>query len=126
VVVKIAGAALATMSMLAASCAADKVTESRDIPLSEGKVRMVRTSVGSAIDGEKIELIFDDGGKQQRFFTGWNFNEFQAGEREGKLAIQMCKGWIEHAEPIAVGAGDQLKLVRLDLNRNCVDKSHEA
>jgi hypothetical protein len=114
------------MSLVTASCAADKVTENRDIPLSVGKVKLVRTSVGSAIDGEKIELIFDNGGKQQRFFTGWNFSEFQTGEREGKLAIQMCKGWIEHAEPIAVGTGEQLKLVRLDLNWNCVEKRHEA
>lgn len=94
--------------------------------MSGGKTKLVRTSVGSAIDGEKIELIFDNDGKHQRLFSGWNFSEFQAGERGGKLTIQMCKGWIEHAEPIAVGTGEQLRLVRLDLDWNCVDKSHEA
>jgi len=117
-------AAFTLAALLTSSCAADKVTEARDIPLSTGKVKLVRTSVGSAIDGEKIELIYGSNGKP--FFVGWNFSEFQTAEREGKLVIQMCKGWIEHAEPILVGTGSQSKLMRLDLDWNCQDKSQEA
>ena len=117
---------LAFIWCLTASCAANKVTESRAIPFSGGSVRLIRTSVGSAIDGEEIELIFDGNGKRQVFFRGWNFSEFNTREQGGRLTIQMCKGWIDHAEPISVGNPENLRLVRLNLNWNCSDKSHDA
>ena len=117
---------LALLCCIAASCSADKVTESREIPFSGGSFRLIRTSVGSAMDGEKIELIFDGNGRKQVFFRGWDFSEFNTNEQDGKLAIQMCRGWIDHAEPISVGSPENLRLVRLNLNWNCSDKSHDA
>ena len=62
----------------------------------------------------------------QVFFRGANFSEFHVGERDGKLVIQMCRGWIDHAEPILTGNAKDPQLERLNLDWNCLDKSHEA
>ena len=81
------------------------------------------TSVGSAIDGEKYQLTFTGGKKPQTFFTGWNFTEFHAAQRAGRVQIQMCRGHIEQADPIAIS---DTELVWPDIDSNCLDKSHEA
>jgi hypothetical protein len=99
------------------------VTRRERVPFSRGSVELVITSVGSAIDGEKYELIFNNGGKTETFFKGWNFSEFHVVERAGRLQIQMCKGHIEQADPIAVR---DTELIWPDLNWNCPDKSHET
>ena len=101
----------------------ETVTHRERIPFSPGPIELIISSHGSAIDGEKYELSFNDGNKTQVFFKGWNFSEFHAAERGGRVQIQMCKGHIEEADPIAVGATD---LIWPELNWNCVDKSHQA
>jgi hypothetical protein len=102
------------------------VTERATVPFSAGPVEFVRTSVGSAIDGEEYELKFHNGGKTQTFFKGRNFTEFHPAERNGKFAIQICHGSIEQADPILIGEGENLRVVRLDIDWNCQDKSHDA
>jgi hypothetical protein len=114
------------LGLVISGCSLNKVTERSRISFSGGDIEFILTSVGSAMDGEKYELKFKNNGKTQTFFTGWNFSEFHAVERNGKFAIQMCRGQIDHAEPIAIGNPENMKLVRLDLSWNCLDKSHEA
>ena len=113
-------------SMVFLTACGSTVTHRELIPFSGGKVELVITSVGSALGDEKYELKFDNGGTSQTFFRGANFSEFRAAERGAKFAIQMCKGFIERAEPIGIGQGERFKVVRLDLNWNCVDPRHEA
>jgi hypothetical protein len=113
---------LAPLLLMLGACG-NTVTHQERIPFSHGNVELVITSVGSAIDGEKYQLIFQNGKRPQIFFTGWNFTEFKAAERNGKLSIQMCRGHIDHAEAIAV---TDTELIWPDLNWNCLDKSHEA
>ena len=99
------------------------VTHRETIPFSRGSVELVITSEGSGIDGEKYQLTFNGGKKPQTFFTGWNYSEFHVAEHSGRIQIQMCKGHIEKADPIAI---TNTELVWPDLNWNCLDKSHEA
>ncbi|MGZ2411150.1 hypothetical protein ACUXST_000547 [Sphingomonas sp. F9_3S_D5_B_2] len=113
----------ALAAVLALSGCQDTVTHRERIRFSRGSVELVITSVGSAIDGEKYQLAFNRGEKSQTFFTGWDFSEFHVAERTGRIQIQMCKGHIEQADPIAITDTD---LVWPELNWNCLDKSHEA
>ena len=104
----------------------ETVTHRERIPFSRGNVELVITSVGSALGEERYELKFMNGNHAQTFFRGANFSEFKSAERDGKFAIQICKGWIDHAEPIGVGEGENFDVIRLDLNWNCLDKRHDA
>ena len=114
---------LAAVAGLALAGCQGTVTHRERIPFSGGDVELLITSVGSATDGEKYELTFNGGKKRQLFFSGWNFREFHAVERDGKFQIQMCEGHIEEADPIAI---TDTRPVWPDLNWNCIDKSHEA
>lgn len=84
------------------------------------------SSVGGALGEERYELEFRNGSKTQSFFRGSNFSEFNAAQTGNKFGIQLCKGSIDHAEPIGVGEGENFKVVRLSLDWNCADKSREA
>ena len=114
---------LALAGVLAMSGCHGTVTHRETIPFSRGSVELVITSEGSGIDGEKYQLTFNGGKKPQTFFTGWNYSEFHVAEHSGRIQIQMCKGHIEKADPIAI---TNTELVWPDLNWNCLDKSHEA
>ena len=105
----------------------ETVTHKEKIPFSKGVVDLEVTSVGGALGDEQYKLTFDNGGNPQTFFRGSNFSEFHAGQRGGKFAIQMCKGWIDRAEAIGVGRSEaNFEIVRLDLDWNCKEKAHEA
>ena len=101
------------------------VTHRQIIPFSKGKVELVVISVGGALGEERYRLSFDNGGKQQEFFRGTNFSEFNVSERGSKLLIQMCHGGIDRAEPIGIGELEGFRIVRLDLDWNCKDKSND-
>jgi hypothetical protein len=109
--------------VLALAGCRDTITRREKIPFSRGPVELVITSVGSAIDGEKYQLTFNGGKKPQTFFTGWNFTEFHVAEQSGRIQVQMCRGHIEQADPIAI---TDTELVWPELNWNCIDKSHQA
>jgi hypothetical protein len=117
---------MATASVFALAACQSTVTHRQRIPFSQGAAELVVTSVGSALGEEKYELSYDNGTRKQVFFRGANFSEFHVGERDGKLVIQMCRGWIDHAEPILTGNAKDPQLERLNLDWNCLDKSHEA
>ena len=119
-------AGICSVAMLLLTACGSTVTHRERIPFSKGAVELVITSVGSALGDEQYELKFDNGGKSQTFFRGANFSEFHAFERGAKFNIQMCKGFIDHAEPIGIGNGEKFALVRLDLNWNCIDPRHEV
>lgn len=117
---------LALLALSLQSCSST-VTERRAIQFSSGQIELVRTSVGSALGEERIKLIHRNDSDSRTFFEGANFSEFNVGERNGKLHIQMCGGFIEKAEPILVGNPEAtFRLVRLDLDWNCRDKSRET
>jgi len=124
VTVKAAVATIA-LALLVAGCS-DKVTHREKLKTSFGEVTFVISSVGTAIDGERYDLIFENGFKEQKFFTGWDFNEFEAHERDGNMHLQMCHGWIEHAEPILIGHPPNVRLVRLKIDWDCLDKTHDV
>ncbi len=111
-------------SMVFLTACGSAVAHRERIPFSGGEVELVITSVGSALGDEKYELKFDNGGKSQTFFIGANFSEFRASERGSKFSIQMCKGFIDHAEPIGVDQGEKFDVVPLDLDWNCADPRH--
>ena len=106
-------------------CAAE-VTHRQTVPFSKGHLELVVSSVGGALGEERYELKFQNQGEPRTFFRGANFSEFNVAERGGKLAIQMCRGLIDHAEPIGISSGDTFQLVRLDLDWNCKEKSREV
>lgn len=117
---------LAVLALALPSCRS-AVTERRAIQFSGGQIELVRTSIGSALGEERIELIHENNGDRRTFFEGANFSEFNVSERSGKLHIQMCRGFIEKAEPILLGNPEAtFRLVRLDLDWNCRDKSQET
>jgi hypothetical protein len=126
VVSRLTTAFLVAITLPTLAGCSETVTHRERIPFSRGNVELVITSVGSALGDERYELKFMNGSEAQTFFRGANFSEFQATERDGKFAIQMCKGWIDLAEPIGVGESDNFNVVRLDLNWNCLDKRHAA
>ena len=107
VVFRVAALAIALVAQIG-GCT-ETVTQREIVKTSIGDLTLVVTSVGTALDGERYDLTFRNGSKEQTFFTGWDFAEFHAGERNGKLLLQMCHGWIERAEPISVG-----QLTRVD------------
>jgi hypothetical protein len=113
-------------SILALAGCRETVTHRQRIPFSHGNAELVITSVGGALGEERYELSYNNGSRKQTFFRGANFAEFNTGERDGKFVIQICRGWIDHAEPILVGNPKDPQLVRLNLDWNCLDKSHEA
>lgn len=115
----------ASLVLMIGGCS-ETVTHRENVATPFGKVELIITSVGSALDGERYELKYRNGSKDQTFFTGWSFSEFKPEERDGKFLIQMCTGWIEHAEPILIRGGESLRLVRLNIDWNCLDKRHEA
>ena len=115
-------AAVAATALVSCS---ETVTHREQIPFSHGKVELVITSSGGALGNESYTLRFKKGGKTQTFFRGVNFGEFAVAQKGEKLAIHLCRGQIDHAEPIGVG-GEDFDVVRLDLDWNCTDKSREA
>jgi hypothetical protein len=118
--------ALAVIPLAVVAGCSNTVTHRQQVPFSQGSATLVITSVGGALGEERYELSYNNGSHAQTFFRGANFSEFHAGERDGKFAIRMCRGWIDHAEPILVGNPKDPQLVRLNLDWNCLDKSHEA
>jgi hypothetical protein len=126
VVVALRKAIAAIILVAFAGGCTDEVTHREKIRTSFGEVILTVSSVGTALDGERYDLTFRNGSKEQKFFTGWNFSEFHAGERGGKLLLQMCHGWIERAEPISVGAPTEPRLVRLNIDWNCKDQANDA
>ncbi|WP_156029848.1 hypothetical protein [Sphingomonas sp. URHD0057] len=117
---------IAALGLLALSGCQGTVMHRESIPFSQGTAELVITSVGGALGEEKYELKYRNGDHTETFFRGANFSEFHAGERDGKFVIQMCKGWIDHAEPILYGNRRNPQFVRLNLDWNCRDKSHAA
>ena len=112
--------------MSACAIAKNAIFSEEPIAFSTGAVELVITSVGSALGEERYELKVVNAGKIQTFFRGANFSEFKAFEQEGRLTIQLCKGWIDLAEPIGVGENKDFQVVRLNLDWNCKDKRHEV
>ena len=125
-VVALRTAIAATILVVFAGGCTDEVTHRERIKTSFGEVILTVSSVGTALDGERYDLTFPNGSKEGKFFTGWNFSEFQVGERAGKLLLQMCHGWIERAEPVSVGVPTKSKLVRLNIDWNCKDQPNDA
>ena len=121
----IALTSILSVAALLSACS-ETVTHRERIAFSKGAVELVITSVGSALGEERYELKFNNGGKIQTFFRGANFSEFNALEQEGKFTIQLCKGWIDLAEPIGLGENEDFEVVRLNLDWNCKDKRHEV
>jgi hypothetical protein len=117
---------LAIVGTLALGACHNTVTHRESIAFSHGKAELVITSVGSALGEEKYELSYNNGDHTQTFFRGANFSEFHTGERDGILVIQMCRGRIDHAEPILAGNPKDPQIERLNLDWNCLEKSHEA
>ena len=118
-------ATLALVPLALAGCG-ETVTHREMIPFSRGKVELVITSAGGALGEERYELMFRNGNETQTFFRGTNFAEFVATQKGNKFGIQLCRGSIDHAEPIGVGQGENFNVVRLDLDWNCTDKSRES
>ncbi len=113
-------------ALLVLSSCGGTVTHRETIPFSRGKVELVITSVGGALGDERYELSFKNGNDTQTFFQGANFSEFAAAQKGSKLAIHLCNGFIDRAEPIGIGQGENYDIVRLDLDWNCADKSRES
>jgi len=126
VVRTIAGfASLAGLPTILAGCGGT-VTRQEAIPFSHGEIELVVTSVGSALGEERYELSYDNQGERQTFFSGANFSEFDVSERDGKVALQLCRGFIDKAEPFLTGNIEgEFELVRLNLDWNCRDESRE-
>ena len=122
---KKAAAALTTTMFVLAGCS-ETVTHRENIPISHGTVELVITSVSGALGDERYDLKYKNGSEVETFFSGANFSEFSVAQKGEKLNIHLCRGWIDLAQPIAVGEGKNLKIVRLNLDWNCINKGAEA
>ena len=116
---------LAALAILMSGCSST-VTNRQVFSFDGAKFELVVTSIGGALGEERYELIQLSDGEEKTFFQGGNFSEFNVAARNGKLLVQMCHGFIDRAEPMLLGSGENLRLIRLNLDWNCKDKRREA
>ena len=124
-VVSYSRAVLIIGTMMLTGCG-ETITHKQTYSLPQGKFQLVVSSIGGALGEERYELKNLSSSQSQTFFSGANFSEFAVGFKGDKLRIQMCKGFIDHAEPLSFASNGNIQLIRLDLDWNCKDKRQEA